>query len=451
VSDLAHTSASELLALPDLRRAPAAFRAAVRIFSRNWVWGSMTFVLPSGRSLTIRGREPGPDATVIIHDFRFMRRVMAAGDIGFAEGFMAGEWDTPDLTALLMSAGLNFDRLSQLFSGNPLMRAINFLSHRLRANTKEGAKRNIHAHYDLGNSFFELFLDPTMAYSCAIFEPGDDDLEAASLRKFDRVCDRLRLTADDHLLEIGTGWGGLAIHAARRHGCRVTTTTISQEQCDYSRARVAAAGLSDRITVLDQNYRDLRGTYSKLVSVEMIEAVDWRLYDEFFRCCERLLASDGLAVLQAIVIEDRAWSAARWREDFIKRYIFPGGFLPSGRSLVDAANRASGLRLVELDDIGASYPITLRHWRESLDAAHDRALKLGYDEQFLRMWRFYFAYCEAGFLERRISDVHLTFAGRACRRMPAPHDAAREPRPAAAAPVSDASPAAAAAAPRGPA
>jgi cyclopropane-fatty-acyl-phospholipid synthase len=261
-----------------------------------------------------------------------------------------------------------------------------------------------------------------MAYSCAIFEPGDDDLEAASVRKFDRICDRLRLTAGDHLLEIGTGWGGLAIHAARRSGCRVTTTTISQEQCEYSRARVAAAGLSDRITVLDQNYRDLKGTYSKLVSVEMIEAVDWRLYDEFFRCCERLLAPDGLAVLQAIVIEDRAWSAARWREDFIKRYIFPGGFLPSVRSLVDAANRASGLRLVELDDIGANYPVTLKHWREALDAAHDRALMLGYDERFLRMWRFYFAYCEAGFLERRISDVHMTFAGRAWRRMPPARD-----------------------------
>ena len=279
---------------------------------------------------------------------------------------------------LLRLLARNVDRINRL---NAPLDGARQIAGRLRSHrpTRAADRRNIHAHYDLGNSFFELFLDPTMAYSCAIFEPGDDDLEAASRRKFDRVCDRLSAQADDHLLEIGTGWGGLAIHAARRHGCRVTTTTISREQRDYSGARVAAAGLSDRVTVLDQNYRDLRGTYSKLVSVEMIEAVDWRLYDEFFRSCERLLAPDGLAVLQAIVIEDRAWSSARWREDFIRRYIFPGGFLPSVRSLLDAANRASGLRLVELEDIGANYPITLRHWREALDVNHDRARALGFD------------------------------------------------------------------------
>ncbi|MGA9114391.1 MAG: cyclopropane-fatty-acyl-phospholipid synthase family protein [Candidatus Dormiibacterota bacterium] len=362
-----------------------------------------------------------------IHDPGTWGMVATGGGNGLGVAYMRGYWETPDLTGLLRLLARNLDRINRVTAPLDRARQVAGLLRSRRPN-RGADRRNIHAHYDLGNSFFELFLDPTMAYSCAIFEPGDDDLEAASRRKFDRVCDRLRLTADDHLLEIGTGWGGLAIHAAERYGCRVTTTTISREQCDFSRARVAAAGLADRVTVLDQNYRDLTGIYSKLVSVEMIEAVDWRLYDEFFRCCERLLAPHGLAVLQAIVIEDRAWSAARWREDFIKRYIFPGGFMPSVRSLVDAANRASGLRLVELDDIGANYPITLRHWREALDAHRDRALALGFDEQFLRMWRFYFAYCEAGFLERRISDVQLTFAGRAWRRMPARREPSAEVR-----------------------
>ena len=397
------------------RRTILAFGSALR-------GGCLSIREDSGTTVLGHG---GKCAHMIVHDQRVWGMTATAGGNGLGAAYMRGYWDTPDLTGLLSLLAHNVDRINRLTAPLDPARQV---AGRLRSHrpTRVADRRNIHAHYDLGNSFFELFLDPTMAYSCAIFEPGDD-LETASLRKFDRICERLHLTADDHLLEIGTGWGGLAIHAAQRHGCRVTTTTISQEQCEYSRARVAAAGLSDLITVLDQNYRDLKGTYSKLVSVEMIEAVDWRLYDEFFRCCERLLAPDGLAVLQAIVIEDRAWSSARWREDFIKRYIFPGGFLPSVRSLVDAANRASGLRLVELDDIGANYPVTLRHWREALDAAHDRAITLGFDEQFLRMWRFYFAYCEAGFLERRISDVHLTFAGRAWRRMPLPRgDAAAE-------------------------
>jgi cyclopropane-fatty-acyl-phospholipid synthase len=375
-----------------------------------------TLVVRDGAGTSILGHG-GERAELTVRDPLTWGMTLTGGGNGLGLAYMRGYWDTPDLTGVLRLLAHNLDRINRLTAPLDGVRQI---AGRLRSQrpTRAEDRRNIHAHYDLGNSFFELFLDPTMAYSCAIFEPGDDDLERASLRKFDHVCDHLRLTPDDHLLEIGTGWGGLAIHAARRHGCRVTTTTISHEQFAYARERVAAAGLSDRVTVLEENYRDLRGTYSKLVSVEMIEAVDWRLYDEFFRCCERLLEPDGLAVLQAIVIQDREWSAARWREDFIRRYIFPGGFLPSVRSLTDAANRASGLRLVELDDIGANYPITLRHWREALDRARDRALGQGLDEEFLRMWRFYFAYCEAGFLERRISDVHLTYAGRGWRRMP---------------------------------
>jgi cyclopropane-fatty-acyl-phospholipid synthase len=369
----------------------------------------------SGTHLLGHGDE---SAQMTIHDQRVWGMTVLGGGNGLGAAYMRGYWNTPDLTAVLCLLARNVDRINRLTAPLDGIRQIGGWLRSYRP-TRVSDTRNVRAHYDLGNSFFELFLDPTMAYSCAIFEPGDD-LEAASLRKFDRICDRLHLTADDHLLEIGTGWGGLAIHAARRHGCRVTTTTISREQCEYARDRVRAAGLADRVTVLDQHYRDLRGRYSKLVSVEMIEAVDWRLYDEFFRCCERLLVPGGLAVLQAIVIGDRAWSSARWRQDFIKRYIFPGGFLPSVRSLVDSANRATELRLVELEDIGVHYPTTLRHWREALDGAHDRALRLGFDESFLRMWRFYFSYCEAGFLEQRISDVHLTFAGSAWRHPAVP-------------------------------
>ncbi|MGD0833011.1 MAG: cyclopropane-fatty-acyl-phospholipid synthase family protein [Candidatus Dormibacteria bacterium] len=380
-----------------------------------------TLAIADGDGEHVLGR-PGEDggltASLTILDQRAWTMTALGGGNGLGAAYMRGLWDTPDLTAVLRLLARNLERINRLTAPlGRLRRGAGRL--RLRRPNPRSDRRNIHAHYDLGNSFFELFLDPTMAYSCAIFEPGDDDLEAASLRKFDRICDRLRLTPDDHLLEIGTGWGGLAIHAARRHGCRVTTTTISMEQCEHARERVRAAGLEDRITVLDQHYRDLRGTYTKLVSVEMIEAVDWRLYDEFFRCCERLLAPDGLAVLQAIVIADQAWKAARWQRDFIRTYIFPGGMLPSVTALLESTTRSTELALVELDDIGAHYPVTLRHWREALDRAHDRARELGFDERFLRMWRFYFAYCEAGFLERHITDVHLTFAGRAWRR-PAP-------------------------------
>ncbi len=272
-------------------------------------------------------------ASLTVLDQRAWTMTALGGGNGLGAAYMRGFWDTQDLTAVLRLLARNLDRINRLTAPLGRLRRLGGRL-RLRRPNPRSDRRNIHAHYDLGNSFFELFLDPTMAYSCAIFEPGDD-LEAASLRKFDRICDRLHLTPEDHLLEIGTGWGGLAIHAARRHGCRVTTTTISKEQCEHARDLVRAAGLEDRITVLDQHYRDLRGTYTKLVSVEMIEAVDWRLYDEFFRCCERLLAPDGLAVLQAIVIADHAWKSARWQQDFIRRYIFPGGMLPSVTALLE--------------------------------------------------------------------------------------------------------------------
>jgi cyclopropane-fatty-acyl-phospholipid synthase len=409
VSDLAHTSASELLALPDLRRAPAAFRAAVRIFSRNWVWGSMTFVLPSGRSLTIRGREPGPDATVIIHDFRFMRRVMAAGDIGFAEGFMAGEWDTPDLTALLMSAGLNFDRLSQLFSGNPLMRAINFLSHRLRANTKEGAKRNIHAHYDLGNAFYARWLDPTMTYSSARFERPDQALDAAQRNKYAALAHAIALKPEQSVLEIGCGWGGFAEFAAREIGARVTGVTISREQYDFARKRLFDQGLADKAEIRLIDYRDVEGRFDRVASIEMFEAVGERYWPAYFQKIHDVLSPGGRAGLQIITIRDELFDRYRRRADFIQKYVFPGGMLISESRLRQETDRA-GLSWSDIARFGADYARTLGEWARRFQAAWPEIAPLGFDERFRRLWLFYLSYCEAGFATGRTNVIQLGLA-----------------------------------------
>jgi cyclopropane-fatty-acyl-phospholipid synthase len=280
----------------------------------------------------------------------------------------------------------------------------------LRPPSKADDRRNIHAHYDLGNEFFALFLDPTMAYSCGVYESEASSLAEASIAKFDRICRKLNLGPADHVVEIGGGWGGFALHAASRYGCRVTTTTISSRQFDHAVRAVAQAGLTDRITVLNKDYRDLEGQFSDLVSIEMIEAVDWRLYDEFFATCARLLRPDGRAVLQCIVIDDREYDRAKTRKDFIKRYIFPGGCLPSVTAIAAAATRASDLRLIDLEDIGPHYARTLADWRRRLEDRRSDAHALGFDDQFLRMWRFYFAYCEAAFRERRVSDVQVLLA-----------------------------------------
>ena len=268
----------------------------------------------------------------------------------------------------------------------------------------------IEAHYDLGNELFGLFLDETMMYSCAVFEHAEAELPEASLAKLERICRRLDLKPKDHVLEIGTGWGGFACYAAERYGCRVTTTTISREQHAYASARVRAAGLQDRVTVLCQDYRELRGSYDKLVSIEMIEAVGWQYFGRFFRCCSELLREDGAMMLQAIVIEDRAYEVEKAGRSFINTYIFPGGCLPSleviGRSLA----RVTDMRQVHLEDITEHYARTLAAWRERFLAAREQVAELGYDERFRRLWELYLCYCEGGFAERRIQDVQLLLA-----------------------------------------
>ncbi len=332
---------------------------------------------------------------------------------------MEGHWSCDDLTTLVRILARNRDSTSAMERGIgrlglPLMR----LSHALRRNTRFGSARNIRAHYDLGNDFFELFLDPTLTYSCGVFESDDATLEEASIAKYDRFCQKLDLGPGDHVLEIGSGWGGFAIHAAGKYGCRVTTTTISHEQWRIARERVAAAGLADRVAVLECDYRELEGTYDKLVSIEMIEAVGDRYLDTFFRVCSERLRPDGMMGLQAITTPDQFYAAHVRSVDFIKRYIFPGGSLISVRRVADAIARVTDLRLFQLEDITPHYARTLHSWRERFIVNLDQVRALGYPEQFVRMWEFYLCYCEGGFLERVIGDVQMVLTKPMCRRDP---------------------------------
>ena len=350
-------------------------------------------------------------ATVHVRDQRFYRDVAFGGSIGSGEAYMHGHWFANDLTALVRILIQNREVLDGMETGLARLTApVQKLFHLLNRNSQTGSRRNIAAHYDLGNEFFRLFLDDTLMYSAAIFERPGMTLGQAQEARLDRICRKLALGANDHVLEIGTGWGGFALHAAGRYGCRVTTTTISREQYDLARERVARAGLSDRVTLLLEDYRELRGEYDKLVSIEMIEAVGHEYYETFFARCSALLKPDGLMLLQAITIADQRYEAARKSVDFIQRYIFPGSCIPSVSVMAGALARATDLRMVHLEDIGPHYAVTLRHWRERLRANADAARGLGLSEEFLRMWEFYLCYCEGGFVERALGDVQLLLA-----------------------------------------
>jgi cyclopropane-fatty-acyl-phospholipid synthase len=350
-------------------------------------------------------------AEVRVHDPRFWSELAFGGSIGAGEAYMLGYWSSDDLTALVRILLQNRDVLDGMEAGlarltSPLQKSL----HWLNRNTREGSRRNIAAHYDLGNDFFKLFLDPTMMYSSAIFERPGMTLEQAQHARLDRICRKLELEPGDHLLEIGTGWGGMAIHAARHYGCRVTTTTISREQHALARERIAAAGLADRVTLLLEDYRDLRGRYDKLVSIEMIEAVGHQFYDDYFGQCGRLLEDDGLMLLQAITIADQRYEAARRSVDFIQRHVFPGSTIPSVTVMLASLTRTTDLRLVHLEDIGPHYATTLRKWRENFFGNIEAVRALGYPERFIRMWEFYLCYCEGGFEERAIGDVQMLLA-----------------------------------------
>lgn len=346
-----------------------------------------------------------------VRDAAFYRAVAAQGSVGAGEAYMDGHWHCDDLVGLIRLLVRNRDLVDGMETGLARLGGWALRAwHALRRNTREGSRRNIAAHYDLGNDFFSLFLSSDLMYSSALWAGEDDTLEAASTRKLDAICRKLQLRPSDRVIEIGTGWGGFALHAARHWGCHVTTTTISQEQHALATQRVQQAGLQDRITVLLQDYRDLAHTYDKLVSIEMVEAIGAPYLEAYFDKLGRLLKPEGLALVQAITIEDHRYEQAVAAVDFIKRFIFPGSFIPSVNALLAAKTRASDLALVHLEDFGLSYARTLQAWRSRFMAALPQARAQGFDERFIRMWDFYLAYCEGGFRERSIGVAHLLMA-----------------------------------------
>jgi len=373
--------------------------------------GELAVRLPDG---TLRFGRPAVDglaAEIEIVDRRFFRRVAVGGSLGAADAYLDALWESPDLVALVRLFARNREALEGIDSGLARLGALPLRAwHRLRDNTRRGSRRNIEAHYDLGNDFFALFLDPSMTYSAALYERPEATLEEAQRAKIDRLCRRLRLSGEDHLLEIGTGWGALALHAAREYGCRVTTTTISPAQRAEARARIGAAGLAERVEVLDRDYRDLEGTFSKVVSVEMVEAVGLERLPGFFATIERRLAPAGLAAIQSITLAERFFEGAKRGVDFIQRHVFPGGAVPSLTALFRAA-ATTRLTPVEVEDLGPDYARTLRSWSDRFEVNLERVRALGFDPRFVRTWRYYFAYCEAGFRERALSDAQILFAG----------------------------------------
>ncbi|HUA24978.1 MAG TPA: cyclopropane-fatty-acyl-phospholipid synthase family protein [Steroidobacteraceae bacterium] len=347
-------------------------------------------------------------AAIRVYDARAYRAIAWSGSVGAAESYIDGCWGCDELVALVRLLVRNRDLLDSMERGAARLRGWAMrVWHVLKRNTRRGSRGNIAAHYDLGNEFFSLFLSDDLMYSSALWGGPDDTLERASTRKLDVICRKLRLAPGDRVVEIGTGWGGFALHAATHYGCRVTTATISREQYALASERVARAGLSERIRVLLTDYRELTGQYEKLASIEMIEAVGAEYLDTYFGKLSALLAPGGLALIQAITIEDHRYRQALHSVDFIKRHIFPGSFIPSIRAMLEAKCRASRLNLIECRDFGLSYARTLESWRERFNAHLPRVRALGFDERFVRLWNFYLAYCEGGFREKAIGVAHL--------------------------------------------
>ena len=357
------------------------------------------------------GRASDLDASINVRSPKFFKKAAIGGGLGFADSLVDGDWDSDDLTSIVRIFIRDMRSRQQKELGvfglrNLLARCFEYT----RRNTKAGSKRNIHQHYDLSNKFFSMWLDPTMTYSCGLFRSENDSMHQASINKIDMACSKLDLQSTDHLVEIGTGWGALAIHAAKNYGCRVTTTTISNEQYELARQRIADAGLSDRIEVLQRDYRDLGGKYDKLVSIEMIEAVGHSFMANFFTKCNSLLKQSGLMLLQGITIVDQMYRDYVKNVDFIRKYIFPGGCLISTASLLETTRTNTQMRLLQLDDMAPHYAETLRRWRQAYIEQWGEIKKLGFDDRFDRMWRYYLSYCEAAFEERQVNVQQFLFA-----------------------------------------
>lgn len=405
----------------ELSKSPARFDLLLRKALLNKLShlqdAQLTVTDPLGKVVLGSPAPDGLSAEIEVFEMSFYRQISLGGSIGAAESYMDKLWQTDDLTAVIRILVRNRDLLDSMEGGlatltNTLLKFWHFA----RRNSKHGSRKNIAAHYDLGNDLFSLFLDRHGMYSSATYHDLELSLEEASTAKLERICRKLDLKPGDHVLEIGTGWGGFASYAATHYGCTITTTTISKEQFEAARQRIDDEGLNDRVTVLMQDYRDLTGTYDKLVSIEMIEAVGHHYLDTYLNQCANLLKPNGLALIQAITIEDQRYKQALKSVDFIKRYIFPGSFIPCVNAIIASASRCTDFRLINLEDQGESYALTLKAWRERFMASLDKVQEQGYDEQFIRMWEFYLCYCEGGFWEKSISNVQLLLAKPGNRR-----------------------------------
>ncbi len=388
-------------------RTPRVFGLMLRLLAANWTFGRLHVLLPNGERHVLEGKQPGLTATLDVRDHRFARRVLANGDIGFAEGYMAGEWDSPQLATLLETLARNYDHIRRLFDGNPVMQAVNWASHRMKRNSRRGSRKNIHAHYDLGNGFYAAWLDPTMTYSSARFEGAGSDLAAAQRAKYASLARLMDLKAGHTVLEIGCGWGGFAEFAAREVGARVTGVTISQEQHDFARRRLFDAGLADRTDIRLIDYRDVDGTFDRVASIEMFEAVGQEYWPTYFGKIHDVLKPGGLAGLQIITIQDELFEEYARRTDFIQKYVFPGGMLPSEDRLKPVIAR-EGLTWSAVERFGQDYAETLKLWDQRFQSVWPDIRRMGgFDERFRRLWRFYLAYCEAGFRSARTDVIQL--------------------------------------------
>jgi cyclopropane-fatty-acyl-phospholipid synthase len=391
-------------------RTPRMFAMLLRLLAANWTFGRLMVQLPNGENHVLRGKQPGPSGLMIVKDYRFARRVLAAGDIGFAEGYMAGEWESPHLAALLEALVDNYDHIRRLFDGNWLMMAVNWVAHRSNRNSRTGSKRNIHAHYDLGNAFYSSWLDGTMTYSSARFTREDETLEAGQREKYAALARMMDLKSGMSVLEIGCGWGGFAEFAAREIGADVTGITLSKEQHDFARQRLFNAGLSDKVKIELIDYRDVQGRFDRVASIEMFEAVGMEYWPAYFDKIHDVLKPGGRAGLQIITIQDTLFDGYSARTDFIQKYVFPGGMLPSEERLAPIVATA-GLSWQAVERFGLDYATTLKRWDERFQASWNEIEKIaGFDERFRRLWRFYLAYCEAGFRSRRTDVIQLSLS-----------------------------------------
>jgi cyclopropane-fatty-acyl-phospholipid synthase len=390
----------------EMRGAPLVFRSAFKTLSQSWVEGCLEVVLPGGRVMVIHGPQPGPTCRLVVNDYDFIRRVMTSGAIGFAESYIAGQWDTPNLSLLLEVFSLNFDRLKRLCDGNAVMRLIHGVMHATRRNTRKGSRHNIHAHYDLGNAFYGAWLDPGMTYSSALFASPSQSLAEAQDAKYAALARDIGLQSSHEILEIGCGWGGFAQFAAGQVGAKVTGVTISRSQYEFAKQRLFEQGLADRVDIKLMDYRDVEGRFDRIASIEMFEAVGEAYWPTYFKKVHDLLAPGGRAGLQVITIKDDLFDDYKRQADFIQKYVFPGGMLPSETRLRQETDRA-GLTWQTASRFGLDYARTLSEWAERFQGAWESIAPLGFDERFRRLWLFYLGYCEAGFRTRRTDVIQV--------------------------------------------